>query len=110
VSQIIDGFLFEAGWWSVGTWVAFGITTIVISVGMSRAMGLMSVALILGGPFVAFSLIPVLRALADPEPGCISECEGRLVTLAVSAGVFLGWILGLAVGGVIHVRRRKPGP
>ena len=107
MSEIVDGFLFQAGWWSVGTWLAFVTTLLVIIVGISRGGPLWSVLLALSGPFVAFALIPILRGVANPAPGCISECEGRLVILAVSAGVLLGWAIGLAVAGFMYLRRRR---
>ena len=110
MTEVIDALLFKAGWWSAGAWFAFVITLIVISVGLSKAGPIWITALAVGGPLAAFTVIPVLRAVADPAPGCVSECTGRLVILAVSAGVFLGWAVALILVAALYLSRRGRQP
>ena len=106
MTEVIDALLFEAGWWSAGAWFAFVITLIVLSVGLSKAGPIWSTVLVLGGPLAAVIVIPVLRAVADPAPGCVSECTGRLVILAVSAGALFGWAVAVTLAGAVYLARR----
>jgi hypothetical protein len=106
MTEVIDALLFKAGWWSAGAWLAFVITLIVMTIGLSRAGPIWSTVLALGGPFAAFIVIPVLRAVADPVPGCVSECTGRFVILAVSAAVLFGWAVALILVAAVYLARR----
>jgi hypothetical protein len=92
----------------VGAWVAvaaaFAITT-----GLLAARGNEFVAggLVAAGPIASIALFALLKAFADPTPGCTYDCIGRLLLLGPCVGLLVGWALGLVVGLLLASRRRR---
>ncbi len=102
-----DGLLryfFGQGWWSVGlvltSLVGYGAPYFwaarIGETGIKRDVTLF--VLILAGPLLAFVYLEILGAVADPEPGCIEECWGRLGLGALAVLGFIAWEAGLAFG------------
>ena len=99
---------FEAGWWSVGAWfgaaAAFVVTAVIVSTRNELIVG----SMVLAGPVASLMLFGLLKAVADPTPGCTYDCEGRWLLVAPSGGTFIGWGLGLVTGLVLSARRERP--
>jgi hypothetical protein len=97
--DFIRALSFDAGWWSVGAWVAvavaFAVTTALLAARGSEAM---AAGLLAAGPIASIALFVLLKAVADPTPGCTYECIGRLLLLGPCLGLPVGWSLGLVVG------------
>jgi hypothetical protein len=106
--DLIRGLLFDAGWWSVATWLAFIVASAsAVAVLVRYPNELTAGLLVAAGPIAAMMLIGALQAVADPDPGCTSECYGRLVFLGPAGGLLLGWAIGLVVGVVWTSARRR---
>lgn len=102
---MVHALLFSAGWWSVATWVAFAVACGVTGIGLLKVRGLGLAGLVLSGPVIAVALGLLLLAFADPDPGCTYDCPGRLVILAVSGAVLIGWAVTLAAVGALYAMK-----
>jgi hypothetical protein len=98
----------EAGWWSVGAVLALAVAFLVTAGVVARTQhDIVVLGMVFGGPFASFLLIGVLQAVADPTPGCTSDCEGRLVEVLPAGGTFIGWGVGLLTGLAFRAWRRR---
>jgi hypothetical protein len=102
------GLAFDAGWWSVGTWVALVVAfaTTALMMVRARSEGVIGV-LFASGPTAAIVLFGLLSEFADPTPGCIYDCEGRLLLIGPSGGTLIGWGLGFMAGSLLRWARRQ---
>jgi hypothetical protein len=99
----------EAGWWSVGAWLAAAAAFVVTAGVIANTRNeLVAGSMVLAGPTASLMVIALLEAVADPTPGCAYECVGRLLLLAPAGGTFIGWGLGLVSGLVWRARRERP--
>jgi hypothetical protein len=106
-SELIRGLLFDAGWWSVATWLAFVLASgSAVAVLVRYPNELTAGLLVAAGPIAAMMLMGALQAVADPDPGCTSDCYGRLLFLGPCGGLLLGWAIGL-VGGVAWTSAKR---
>jgi hypothetical protein len=89
--DLIRALSFNAGWWSVGAWAAvasaFAVTTGLLA---TQRNELVTSALVFTGPIASVALFGLLKGVADPTPGCMYDCIGRLVLLGPCVGVLLG--------------------
>ena len=101
---------FEAGWWSAGAWLGAAAAFVVTAGVIARTRNeLVFGSMLVVGPIASIALFGLLKAVADPTPGCTNDCEGRLLLVGPSGGVFIGWSLGLVAGLVwVMARRRRP--
>jgi hypothetical protein len=98
--DLAHGLAFEAGWWSVGAWVAlvaaFAPTAILVKAGTEPIVGIVFVS----GPTAAVVIFGLLMQFADPNPGCTYDCQGRWLVLGPSGGWLIGWGLGFMTGAL----------
>jgi hypothetical protein len=106
--DFVHALAFEAGWWSVGAWVAAAAAFVVTAVLVSTQNELVAGSMVLAGPAASLIVFGLLKVVADPTPGCTYDCEGRWLLIAPAGGTFIGWGLGLVTGLVLSARRERP--
>ena|SRR5438067_2404380 len=117
ITNTIFGWLFGQGWWSaglvltccVGFAVPYAVAASAGRIGTDRNLTLVVLAVFVG-PLLAFVYGAILEAVADPEPGCIEECWGRLGLAAFAVLGAVVWEVGLGAGSLhrfLKSRRRS---
>jgi hypothetical protein len=92
---------------NTSAWVAAAAAFVVTAVLVSTQNELVAGSRVLAGPAASLMVFGLLKAVADPTPGCTYDCEGRWLLLAPAGGTFIGWGLGVVSGLVWRSRRER---